>query len=462
MLTSASGVKSHGAPQDAEMDLAWQELMAITELQEFQVPNEGPYEVIQYHPMETLVPLGGFETGQTSHTQPLPSRCDIPTADAAYQGSYSEVMQACQRLGTNAEGQYEHSGSQLNARVLSASSNLQTPLMEHMTLQGEGHGTDGLTLGQGLSCKMQGSLLHGQTEHPCAVDEMESDSGLSLGSSPPLASPEEAMTGVASYHNTDMPLNFSDGELESTDDRGRRASVVYPIDYLQPNHSYQYPGAQSSYYSVMPGSNHTEAHSHLQHSGSPEQQPAVSGAWSDLYLNTSANRGSSYQTLYLKPRGSSVPAATLPLSRDERRALALKIPFPLEKIINLPVDDFNELLTQYTLTDSQLALVRDIRRRGKNKVAAQNCRKRKMENIVQLESELGQLQAQRDHLAQERLEFQRNLTMVRCRLTDLYQKVFSQLRDEDGRLYSIEDYTLKQSPDGNVYLVPRSAVLDGE
>lgn len=444
------------------MDLAWQELMAITELQEFQVPNEGPYEAIQYHPVETMVPLGGFGTGQTSHTQSLPSGCDLPTVDAAYHGSYSEVMPACQRLGTNVEGQYAHSGSPLTVRLLPAPSNLQTPLVEHMNLPGEGHGTDSSGLGQGLSCKMPGSLLHRRTEHPRAVDEMESDSGLSLGSTPPLASPEEAMTGGASYQSTDMSLNFSDGEMESIGDRGRRASILYPIDYQQPNHSYHYPGAQSAYYSVLPGSNHTEAHPHLQHSGSLKQQQAVSSVWSDLYLNTSASRGSSCQTLHAKPRGSSVPAATIPLSRDERRALALKIPFPLEKIINLPVDDFNELLTQYTLTDSQLALVRDIRRRGKNKVAAQNCRKRKMENIVQLESELGQLQAQRDHLAQERLEFQQNLTMVRCRLTDLYTEVFSQLRDEDGCPYSIEDYTLKQSPDGNIYLVPRSAVLDVE
>ena len=78
-------------------------------------------------------------------------------------------------------------------------------------------------------------------------------------------------------------------------------------------------------------------------------------------------------------------------SRDERRALAMKIPFPTDKIVNLPVDDFNELLARYPLTESQLALVRDIRRRGKNKVAAQNCRKRKLETIVQLERELERL-----------------------------------------------------------------------
>lgn len=33
MSTNFPGARSHGAPQDTEMDVAWQELMAITELQ---------------------------------------------------------------------------------------------------------------------------------------------------------------------------------------------------------------------------------------------------------------------------------------------------------------------------------------------------------------------------------------------------------------------------------------------
>lgn len=39
MPTNFPGVRSHGAPQDTEMDVAWQELMAITELQVTIAPN---------------------------------------------------------------------------------------------------------------------------------------------------------------------------------------------------------------------------------------------------------------------------------------------------------------------------------------------------------------------------------------------------------------------------------------
>ena len=57
------------------------------------------------------------------------------------------------------------------------------------------------------------------------------------------------------------------------------------------------------------------------------------------------------------------------LSRDERKAKKLGLPFLVTDIIDLPIDAFNELLTRHTLTEDQLMLCRDIRRRGKNKVS---------------------------------------------------------------------------------------------
>ena len=39
-----------------------------------------------------------------------------------------------------------------------------------------------------------------------------------------------------------------------------------------------------------------------------------------------------------------------------------------QDIVNLPMDEFNDLLSKRELTEEQLNLCRDIRRRGKNKV----------------------------------------------------------------------------------------------
>ena len=46
----------------------------------------------------------------------------------------------------------------------------------------------------------------------------------------------------------------------------------------------------------------------------------------------------------------------------------LRLPITVMDIINLPMDEFNDLLSKHELTEEQLTLCRDIRRRGKNKV----------------------------------------------------------------------------------------------
>ena len=52
------------------------------------------------------------------------------------------------------------------------------------------------------------------------------------------------------------------------------------------------------------------------------------------------------------------------------------------------MDEFNDMLSKEDLTEEQLNICRDIRRRGKNKVAAQNCRKRKLEQIDELQKKV--------------------------------------------------------------------------
>ena len=42
--------------------------------------------------------------------------------------------------------------------------------------------------------------------------------------------------------------------------------------------------------------------------------------------------------------------------------------FAQQDIVNLPMDEFNDLLGKHDFTEDQLNLCRDIRRRGKNKV----------------------------------------------------------------------------------------------
>lgn len=102
----------------------------------------------------------------------------------------------------------------------------------------------------------------------------------------------------------------------------------------------------------------------------------------------------------------------------------LQIPIPVTDIINLPMDEFNERLSKYELSETQLSLIRDIRRRGKNKVAAQNCRKRKLDQIMSLADEVKGVKKQKDELMSDRDMQLGKQRKIKERFTALYRHVF--------------------------------------
>ncbi|XP_018584579.2 nuclear factor erythroid 2-related factor 2a [Scleropages formosus] len=252
----------------------------------------------------------------------------------------------------------------------------------------------------------------------------DSDSGLSLDASPSGCSPQKSAFGDGSF-------GYSDSDMEEMDSN---------------------PGSmQSEYAEMFPssfGADGFQGDSSIAAQPSPSQEPNVK------HTKTESVDGVGHS----KPpfaKDKQKRRAESRLSRDEQRAKALQIPFTVDLIINLPVDDFNEMMSKHQLNEAQLALVRDIRRRGKNKVAAQNCRKRKMESIAGLESELDSLREEKERLQREKAENDSSLRRAKQQLSSLYQEVFGMLRDEEGRPYSPSEYSLQQSSDGNVFLVPR-------
>ncbi|XP_076602364.1 nuclear factor erythroid 2-related factor 2a [Chaetodon auriga] len=254
----------------------------------------------------------------------------------------------------------------------------------------------------------------------------DSDSGISSNTSPNSSSPGKSVYGDGSFLYSDSEIEEMDqnpGSAES--DYSEMFSINFQPDDLQPAVSV----------SVLSGQPQ-------QLQGKRPKQHKIDPAEESGHSNAPFTKD--------KKKRSDVR-----LSRDEQRAKALKIPFTVDMIINLPVDDFNELMSKHHLNEAQLALVRDIRRRGKNKVAAQNCRKRKMENIVGLEGELDSLKDEKERLLSEKSQNTANLKEMKQQLNSLYLEVFSLLRDEKGNSYSPSDYSLQQSTNGSIFLVPR-------
>lgn len=93
-------------------------------------------------------------------------------------------------------------------------------------------------------------------------------------------------------------------------------------------------------------------------------------------------------------------------------------------IINLPMDEFNERLSKYDLSETQLTLIRDIRRRGKNKVAAQNCRKRKLDQILSLADEVEEVRKRKDKLCKDQENALAEKKRIMKKFQDLYKHIF--------------------------------------
>nr|AXR98667.1 nuclear factor E2-related factor 2 [Andrias davidianus] len=264
----------------------------------------------------------------------------------------------------------------------------------------------------------------------CAPECTDSDSGISVNASPNAASPGPSL-GSSLYG--DASYNYSDSEMEDLDSA--------PGSVLQ-NHSEMHPlqFQEDLAYPSSPSHELKMQQFDVEVKNSPKKEVPASPGYN--------------RSPFAKDKYSSRLEARF--TRDTQRAKALQIPFSVDNMINLPVDDFNEIMSKHQLNEAQLALIRDIRRRGKNKVAAQNCRKRKLENIVELEHDLDHLKDEKDKLLAEKGEYNKNFQLLKKQLGALYLEVFSQLRDEDGNPYSPTEYSLQQTRDGNVFLVPKT------
>ncbi|XP_032907619.1 nuclear factor erythroid 2-related factor 3 isoform X2 [Catharus ustulatus] len=142
-------------------------------------------------------------------------------------------------------------------------------------------------------------------------------------------------------------------------------------------------------------------------------------------------------------------------SRDEHYAKALRIPFSVDEIVSMSVDSFNTMLAKNQLTEAQVSLLRDIRRRGKNKVAAQKCRKRKLNAILNLEEDVCNLQTQKESLKKEHSQCSKSINQIKQKLNNLYHDIFSRLRDDQGRPVNPCQYVIHCSSNGSVFIIPK-------
>lgn len=138
-------------------------------------------------------------------------------------------------------------------------------------------------------------------------------------------------------------------------------------------------------------------------------------------------------------------------SSTRERARQVHLPFSVDWVVDLSRNDFQQLLKQQVFTQEQLEFVHDMRRRSKNRLAAQRCRKRKLDCIYNLQCEITKLKAEREKLIMEKSQLGQLKVKTCHSVSTLCQRVCSEANLQPEQLQVLAKYTSPDCPLSSVF-----------
>ncbi|XP_051869991.1 transcription regulator protein BACH1-like isoform X2 [Pristis pectinata] len=123
-----------------------------------------------------------------------------------------------------------------------------------------------------------------------------------------------------------------------------------------------------------------------------------------------------------------------------------ELPFPVERITLLSRNDFQTMLKLHKLNPEQLDYIHDIRRRSKNRIAAQRCRKRKLDCIQNLECEIHTLLCEKEKLLQEKGQLKLSMGETWSNLSGLCKQICKEAALTPEQIQTLAKYSSPECP----------------
>ena len=131
-------------------------------------------------------------------------------------------------------------------------------------------------------------------------------------------------------------------------------------------------------------------------------------------------------------------------------------PLTRDKLIIMPVEVFNTRLEQAQLSEIEVAFMKEWRRRGKNKAAAQTARKRKREEVSSLDQKVYNMRQQKTKLEKRCDELQSLVASLTARSKAAEDKLYERQSVITGQSVSQNTHHIHITEDDELLLIPRA------
>ncbi len=133
-------------------------------------------------------------------------------------------------------------------------------------------------------------------------------------------------------------------------------------------------------------------------------------------------------------------------------------PVTRDKLISMPVEEFNSLLDGAHLSEIEVAFMKEWRRRGKNKAAAQIARKRKREEVSGLDQEVQNMRQDKARLEKRSRQLSAQVVSLKEKARLAEDKIYQKHMSVTGKSVTRKTHHILVTEDDQLLLVPRAIV----